>query len=240
VAITLFDHLTYWLLFVVVVFSLNMMLQQQLSHPKAVFKIIILVIIGVIGLLTCALAGMGAYINYTSPRASYYWGSSADLSSIIDAQRKLRVAYFSLYLASLLASAGLALATILSLRRERKAAGDLIGWIIALTVAMLLWVIITLVTSTWTLEHFDYTVEISLILAYVFSFSQALSCIFILCIAKHVCWRTPSSTDPMTDGSAYAPVAYQQPYVYNSNPNSQAYQYSQAPEYAGTGNPLKA
>jgi hypothetical protein len=240
VAISIFGYLAQWFLFVVVVFNLNIMLHQQLGHPKAVFKTILLVIIGVIGLLMCVLAGLTAYINTESPKAIYYWRNKTDLFLIIDAQRKLRVAYYSLYLVSLLAAGGLALTTILSLRRERKAAGDLIGWIVALTVAMLLWVIIILVTSTWYFVDTDYTVETSLALAYVLNFGQVLSCIFILCIAKHVCWRTSSNAAPMADSSAYAPVAYQQPYVHNSDSNNQAYQYSQAPEYARTGNPIRA
>jgi hypothetical protein len=234
-AIAVFTYVSYWLLFVVVVFTLNIMLRQQLSDSTTIFKTILLVATGVIGLLTCVLAGLTAYVNYASPRASRSWLGS-DILTWSTAVANLRAAYFSLYLVSILASGGLALATILSLRRERKAAGDLIGWIIALTVAMVLWIIIAIIYIAWYLENHDYTLETSLALAYIMGLAQALSCIFILCIAKHVCWRTPSNTDT----SVYAPVAYQPQYAYNGNPNHQTYQYDQAPEYAGTGNPIKA
>jgi hypothetical protein len=256
VAIAIFSYLFFWLLFVVVVFTLNSMLQHQLNHSKSIFKIILLLIVGLMGLLSVALAGITAYINYESPRSDFYYENYADLSTVIDASLKLRVAYYALYLVSLLVSGGLALATMLSLRRERKAGSGLIGWVIVLIAAMLLWVIIILINSSWYLNGIDISLETSLILSYVLSFGQALACIVILCIAKHASWRASGNIEPMAGTATYAPVAhpqqyaynadtnnqvYQPPaqYAYNGNPHGQTYQYNQAPELAGTQHPIR-
>jgi hypothetical protein len=256
VAIAIFGYLSYWLLLVVVVFTLNSMLLEQLSHSKSVFKIVLLLIVGLMGLLSVALAGITAYINYEAPRSDYYYRYYADLDNVIDASVKLRAAYYALYLVSLLASGGLAIATMLSLRKERKVGSGLIGWVIVLTAAMLLWVIIILINSSWYLQGIDISRETSLILSYVLNFGQALACIVILCIAKHASWGASGSIEPMAGTATYAPVAHSQQYAYNAdtnnqvyqppaqytysgNPNGQTYQYNQVPELAGTQHPIR-
>jgi hypothetical protein len=255
VAVVIFGYLSLWLLLVVVVFTLNTMLQKQLGHSNSILKILLLAIIGVMGLLTVALAALTAYLNYERPRSYYdsYYGDYSDLSAIVDATTKLRTAYFALYLLSLLASGGLALTSMLSLRRESKAAARLIGWLIVLTAAMLLWVIIALIYSSWDLRNIYYSVETSIAMSYIQSFGQAVACIIILCIAKHACWGSQITANPMTGTDTYAPVTYPQPYAntnnqthqppaqyaYNGNPNGQTYQYNQTPELVGTTHPIR-
>jgi hypothetical protein len=122
IAIVIFLYIDYWLLLVVIVYSLNTMLRQQLDHPTAISKIVPAAIVGLMGPLTGAVAGLRAYILWAQTNR-INWFSRWDLYSLVEAQQKLQAAYYSLYLVSLLASGGLALMTIMSLRSTRKAAG---------------------------------------------------------------------------------------------------------------------
>jgi hypothetical protein len=126
IAIVIFSYISYWLFLVVVVFNLNTMLRRQLDagHSNAIFKIVPLAILGLMGLLSCAAAGMSAYVYYGSGRRfSFRYSYSSSYKVVLHPLLALKVAYYSLYLISLFASGGLALMTIMSLRRARKAGG---------------------------------------------------------------------------------------------------------------------
>ena len=86
--------------------------------------------------------------------------------------------------------------------------------------AMMLWVIISIVFAAWGLEKVEYTVETQIALSYVSNFGQALSCIFVLCIAKHASWRKPANTEQY-------------------DPNGQQHYYHQAPEFVGNTHTVK-
>lgn len=274
----------YWLLLVVVVFTLNTMLRRQLGtgHSNAIFKIVPLAIIGLLGALACVVAGMTAYVNAEMGRsyAYRYRYRFSNLGDVIEPLSGIRVAFYSLYLVSLLVAGALALTTVMSLRKAGKAGGvsfdtqirtklsltlmlqGLIGWVVALTIAMALWTICTLVVAVWNLHAFYvniYTVESYLTLAYLSTFGQAFSFIFILCISKHGSWKTSTSAEPMAYQSQYSPVTnpsappYQpyghnnnangqanQQYAYNTNVNGQANHYHETPEYVGTNNTVRA
>lgn len=124
IALVIFTYISYWLLLVVVVFNLNAMLRRQLDvgHSNIILKIIPLVILGIMGVLSCALAGISAYIDYTLG-ASRRISTISGIYNVLSAQAKLRVAYYALYLVSELLSGGLALMTIFSLRKAGKAGG---------------------------------------------------------------------------------------------------------------------
>jgi len=121
IAITVFLNLSYWLLLFVVVFTLNTMLREQLGHTTAIYKYLLLAVMGVMGALTCAHIGLTSYIYWSQTEA----GQSTRLYRRVPylASQQLRVAYYSLYLVSVLASGGLALLTIMSLRSRRSPAG---------------------------------------------------------------------------------------------------------------------
>jgi hypothetical protein len=102
------------------------MLRRQLDagHSTTIFKMVPLAILGLMGVLSCAVAGMSAYVYYGSGRLlSYRYSYSSSLQTVLYPLLALKVAYYSLYLISLLASGGLALMTIMSLRKARKAGG---------------------------------------------------------------------------------------------------------------------
>jgi hypothetical protein len=109
---------------VVIVFNLNAMLRRQLDvgHLNIVYRIVPLAIVGIMGLLSCALAGLSAYVNHYLSTSDWIYGRSG-LRALVLAQARLRIAYWALYLVSVLASGALALMTIFSLRKAGKAGG---------------------------------------------------------------------------------------------------------------------
>jgi hypothetical protein len=118
---------------------------------------------------------------------------------------------------------------------------DLIGWVIALFIAMIFWVVITIVFTAWNLQYMVPDRDTSAVLSWLVCFAQALSCIFVLCIAKHVSWNKAITTEPMAGTNVYAPVTHQSQYLHNTNPNGQqAYYYQQAPIYNGAADPVRA
>lgn len=208
------------------------------------------------GALTCVLIGLTSYITWVLSQS--YLSRRRSVYSLALAVQKLQVAYYALYLVSLLVSGGLALKTIMSLRSRRHPTGvsgdirtcnfasltmlqDLIGWVIALFIAMIFWVVLTIVFAAWNLQFIDTDIDTSAALSWLLCLAQALSCIFVLCIAKHVSWNKATTIEPMTGTNVYAPVAHQSQYVHNTNPNGQqAYYYQQAPIYNGAADPVRA
>jgi hypothetical protein len=77
--------------------------------------------------------------------------------------------------------------------------------------------------------------------SYVHLLGQALSLIFILCIAKHAAWNKSTMTSPVqvADMDPYAGVVPQEKHVHNANANGQVYYYQQAPVYNGAENTIK-
>ncbi|KAF2819822.1 hypothetical protein CC86DRAFT_334935 [Ophiobolus disseminans] len=235
IAISIFLNLGYWLLLFVVVFTLNTMLQAQLSHASNLYKYLLLAVVGLMAALTCGQIGFSSYINWSQTELGRSTRSYRHVPYLVAQQ--YRAAFYSLYLVSVLASGALALKTILSLRSRRGPAGDLIGWVIALTISMVLWVILMLVFVAWYLQNVDYSWESAAAVNYILNFGQALSYIFILCIAKHSAWSKSTVADPMSTLDAYAGAPPQQHYA---NSNGQAYYYQQQPVYNGAVNPIKA
>jgi hypothetical protein len=235
------------------------MLQKQLGRSTTIFKAILLGIVGVLGALTCVIMGMICYFNWTQSQP--YRHRYRTVYSILSALQQIRVAYVSLYLLSVVVSGSFSLKTIMSLRSRRNPAGvsyniqtydlalltivqDLVGWIVALIISMVLWTVLTIVFAAWNIQDLIVDWKASAALTWLASFSQALSCIFLLCIAKHVAWRNTPITERMLGTDVYANVAHQPQYttpqVYNTDPNAQqAYHHQQAPTYNGAAMPVK-
>ncbi|CAO2654286.1 Nn.00g110190.m01.CDS01 [Neocucurbitaria sp. VM-36] len=246
IASNVFWYVGYWLLLFVIVYVLNTMLRERLGGVTVVFKVIYLAILGLMFALTCGQIGLSCYNLWTQTDAGYDAGAQL----LTYSAERVRIAYSVLYFLSVLASGALSLVTVFSLRSRRHATGDLVGWIIALYFAMVLWCILSIVFAAATLQNTNLTFDTSAALSYILNFFQALSFIFLLCIAKHAAWSktadnaTSSMYDPATHQPAYAPamVPQQQQYAYNAgNTNGQQYYYNQAPVYNGQGGaaPLK-
>lgn len=119
IPIVIFSFLSYWLLLFVVVYTLNAMLREHLGQFTAVFKIACLAIVGIMGALTCGLIGVVSYNRWTNTEA----GLDRDATFFVDAEVNLRIAYWVLYLLSVLAAGALALLTIFQLRSRRDRGG---------------------------------------------------------------------------------------------------------------------
>jgi hypothetical protein len=126
---------------------------------------------------------------------------------------------------------------------------DLMGWVVALTLAMILGTMPWIVFAAWSLLGTEYTIlgseengwEVNAALQYVLDFDTqcdirkivrhtltsylhllglALSLIFILCIAKHAAWNKSKIADRMADMHPYAGVMPQLQYDHHTNANS--------------------
>ncbi|KAH8727909.1 hypothetical protein GQ44DRAFT_757822 [Phaeosphaeriaceae sp. PMI808] len=234
IAITVFVRLANWLLLVVFVWKLNTMLRTQLGHSTFVFKTIYVAISALMGILTCVSIGLISYIYWSQAHTIGRWVALS--WSFLLSYKRFGVAYSVLFLLSVLASGLLALMTICSLRSKKNPAGDLIGWVIALTISMAFSSIISVVATATTLQAKYMEWETSVALNWLSNFSQILSFIFILCIAKHSCWSRAAVLNPMVGPYEHAGVAPQQQYAYNGNTNEQTYYQQQQPSYNGTVN----
>jgi hypothetical protein len=121
IPITIFINLSYWFLLFVVVFTLNSMLRQQLGHTSTIYKGALIAIVGIMGALTAGKIGLSSYINWSQTEVG--WSRSSYNRGLVLTLQQYNVAYYSLYLVSVLVSGGLALMSIMSLRSRRSPAG---------------------------------------------------------------------------------------------------------------------
>jgi hypothetical protein len=120
IAINVFLNISQWLLLFVVVYTLNIMLRQQLGHVPMILKMALLFVVGLMGVLTCVKIGLTNYLNSMQLKgySRYGYGSISYL-----AVQHFNTAYISLYLVSVFAAGALALMSIMSLRSRRGPAG---------------------------------------------------------------------------------------------------------------------
>jgi hypothetical protein len=105
---------------------------------------------------------------------------------------------------------------------------DLIGWVSALYISMLISILLQLVFAAQYLNDQAFLWGTSIAISFVLTFFQTLSFVILLCIAKHVSWNKTTATAPQ----AYAPVMQQQTAYGRSYPtNAQHEYYQQAPVY---------
>jgi len=227
IAITVFTYLGYWLILFVLVYQLGAMLREQVGKFSLPFKIIYLAVMGVMGALTVSLMGVACYNLWTLTDAGTY----RDGDSLFMTAAHFRVAYYVLYMLSVLGAGALALITVLSLRSRSNPAGDLIGWIVTLFVATLVWVCLCIAAAAISISSAYLDFVQSAVILWLTNFFQVLTFIFILCIAKHRCWNKPTPTDQNMLPNPYAPTTQQQQYAYNGQPNSQPYYYQPAPRH---------
>lgn len=124
IATTVFYNLSYTLLLFVVVYTLNMMLRQQLGHVSKILKIALLVIVVFMGAITCVRIGLRSYYNWTFMQGlNSSWSSRAARVQFMLAVQRFSMAWDALYLLSVLAAGALALMTIVQLRSRRSPAG---------------------------------------------------------------------------------------------------------------------
>lgn len=109
IAFIIFFRLSIFLLLVLVVYNMNNLLRQIHGHNPSYFKFIYGFILVVMGALTCGLIGIQCY-NFSV--AGFV--SSGDF--LYNEEIRLGLAYYVMYLVSVLAAGALATATIVSMR----------------------------------------------------------------------------------------------------------------------------
>jgi hypothetical protein len=121
-AINTFISLSAWLLLYVFIFTLNTMLREQLGPTSVVYKRVLFNIVGIVGAATCAEIGLSGYTIWFLTDAGWHipLGYGHTLTRVF---WSYRLAYYSLYIASLLVSGGLALISIIFLPSRRSPAG---------------------------------------------------------------------------------------------------------------------
>lgn len=98
---------------------------------------------------------------------------------------------------------------------------------------MFLWVVFLLAGNATVLNENYLELETSAALIYLSNFFLTLSCIFLICIAKHVSWNSPAAmNDAPMHPDPHAPVMNQQQYAYNGQPDGQIHHYQQPPGYS--------
>ena len=89
------------------------------------FKIVPAVLTGVMGLLTVGLLSLRAYMFSLQKTDGYLLAGQSryDYYKLAISNQKFSAAYWALYFVTVIASGALALMTIMSLRKARKAGG---------------------------------------------------------------------------------------------------------------------
>jgi len=119
IAYAIFFRVSNYILLVVVVWSVNILLRKRLNSGRTFYKGICLAIISVMGALTCGYIGLSSYNTWTLTAAgSEFFRRSKSAEAI-----KLAVAYWILYLLSIVASGALSIVTLLSMRSKRVPIG---------------------------------------------------------------------------------------------------------------------
>lgn len=112
VAYLLFYYLGLYLLLVVVVWGVNNQLRERLGSYPTFFKVIYGIILGFMGLLTCAWIGLNCYNQWALTPAGL--DSNADPKTM--EMLRLGVAYYVFYIVSVIASGALSIMTLVSMR----------------------------------------------------------------------------------------------------------------------------
>lgn len=111
-----FFNIGQWLLLFIQVWGVNRMLSKRLGSGQAVVKIATLAITGVMAALTAGYTGISCYNRWTIVASSGY-SRYMDLTKMDD-ERKLAVAYWVLYLLSVIAGGAISGALLMQIRSK--------------------------------------------------------------------------------------------------------------------------
>ncbi|KAL1794222.1 hypothetical protein ACET3X_007643 [Alternaria dauci] len=214
-------HLANWALLVTFVYVLNSMLLRQLKNSSSGPKIVSWILIGVMAAVMVADLAFSSYISTSSK----YWDFDFALTILI--ARAFSLTADILWMISVIISAAFSLSSISALRSRRLPGGDLIGWVAALFVTLFIYSVLGIVFSSlffWP-DQSLISNEALLALSFISAFSQVLTFVALMCIAKHISW---SQTIEKTE-LVYVPVMQQQQAT-DAYGNGQQGYYQQTPE----------
>jgi hypothetical protein len=247
IAFGIFFKLGRYLQLVILVWSVNMVLRERVGSGRGVYKGVCLAIVIIMGAITAGLIGLSSYNLWTVTPA----GQDSFHDSLGDQELQLSVAYWVLYMLSVLAGGALALVSLFSMRSKQVPVGvrvsnpqnppsqsnppqNLLGWTIAVTVCMFIWSLVMLVDWAASLptSNNPISTEGEVAINYIISFFQIFAYICVLFLAKSAAWDNLAVHNP-TQPNMYhnaAPMPYgapvpppQQQYGYNGQPQQHGY-----------------
>jgi hypothetical protein len=249
IAFTLFFNLANYLLLVIVVWGVNNTLVGRLNSGQSVVKVITLILSGFMGLLTAALIGLSCYISWSrTPAGSDMLESSTNFDKYIDvvwSYQKYALAYSVLYLLSVIAAGGLAIATLVRMRSRNILVGvslhtnssyvpmltqsqDIFFWTVALFFCMLLWIIFQIIPFAASINDTSNIQPVTYIaIQYLNDFFLLFSYISLIFLSKSKSWEHAYA--PQT---AYNNTGYDAPaFVSAAKPQQQQYAYNGGQQY---------
>lgn len=257
IAYGIFFNIGQWLLLFIQVWGVNRLLSQRLGSAQAMVKIITLAITGLMGVLTVALIGLTSYNNWQRMARDGF-----SRLSTLEATVKLTVAYWVLYLISVIVGGALSLVLLTKMRSKSIAVRvshssiylipdphlhyqDVMKRTIALIIFMILWVIFNLVPYAAALQEMFIGLDAEAALYYLDGFFQIFSYFAIISLCKLNFWKESATH------TAYNNVGYGQPeyapaqppmqqYAYNGQPGQQQYYQQQQPVHNGVPAPANS
>lgn len=244
IAFNLFFNLANYLLLVIVVWGVNTTLIGRLKSGQSAVKVITLVLSGFMGLLTAALIGLSGYIAWSrTPAGNATLESDTSLEKYIDvllSYQRYALAYWVLYLLSVIAAGGLAIATLIRMRSRNILVGvgfhtisslismltqsqDIFFWTAALFFSMLFWVIFQIIPFAAGVANASNIQPVTYIaIQYLNDFFLLFSYISLIFLSKSKSWEHAHASQAAYnntgyDAPAFAPVAkpQEQQYAYN-------------------------
>ncbi|KZM25389.1 uncharacterized protein EKO05_0000561 [Ascochyta rabiei] len=214
IAINVFYGLETIMLLFVVLWTLNTMLRKQLGHNPSALRMGLIAVLTILGILNAVSVILYSYTSWLS----------RDYRNLVDfnytAVYYVDLAFWSVYLASILASATLSLLAVRSPKTKRVAGGLLVLWASILYLSLFVYSLIPVIRSS---VLFIPQGQISragyLAMYWISSLFHALVFISIIGIAKDGTWR------PNTFAATGAPVEREH----------DAYDHQQDPVYDGAG-----
>lgn len=236
IAIDIFSGVGNWLLLFVVVWTLNKILRDHLGYHSTISKVIFMALLVFMGLLTSARIVLGSYNSW----AYTVYLSDSYTSMLYEAADKLGIVYWAFYLSSTIVSLSFSLSTVCSMKSKHLAGAvrytrapktyrdrttnliqRLLGWVIALLISMIVWIIFSIVSLASTLTGFIDNWITAVVVLYVGYLLQAFVFVVIFLIARKADWSHHADHDQETPSYlgaqpnvAYTPGPTQfQPYV---------------------------
>ncbi|KAH7115317.1 hypothetical protein B0J11DRAFT_129394 [Dendryphion nanum] len=225
IAYSIFFRIAYYFLLIVVVWGVNVILRDRLggAYP-VVYKFVINGLLTFMGLLTVAFIGLQSYNLFSSTDAGSGYRLSMQTAQFI-------LAYWVLYMVTLIVGSALALVTITQLRTRPPALGSAFGFIIALFISSIIWVVFLIVAYGVSISFSPTTYiqpEGFIAFEYITVIFMTVSYVLVLLVAKNDIWKIPLGTVSYVVGQNYAPVP-QHKAEYSTAPQV-APQYNSAPQ----------
>jgi hypothetical protein len=185
IVITIFYGMGYWSLLVVVVWTLTSMLRERLDRKWKLSRAICLATVVFMGLFTCVNIGLQCYNLWLNTMGGLYSRQPA----LFEEQLRVGLAYWVLYLASILVAGALVLLAMQPVRSKHASGGALQGCITLMFALLSVWCLITIIEYARQITGEAWELTVSATLAWVSGVCLILSMLLIIVIARNAAWN---------------------------------------------------